>query len=188
MICGLEGILEWRGDDSVILNVGGVSFRVYVPASTLSTLDDVGNTVKLHTHLQVKEDSLTLYGFSSTEELELFQLLISVSGVGPKIALALLSALRPEQVIMAITSGNAEMLSRVPGVGQKMAARLVVELKGKLPHIEVAPPLDADVLAALTSLGYSMAEATRALASIPDSPDLPLEDRLKIALQHLSKG
>jgi Holliday junction DNA helicase RuvA len=188
MICGLEGILEWQGDDSVILNVGGVSFRVYVPASTLSKLDDIGSTAKLHTYLQVKEDSLTLYGFSSTEELELFQMLISVSGVGPKIALALLSALRPEQVTMAITSGNAEMLSRVTGVGQKMAARLVVELRGKLPRIEVPPPLDAEVLAALTSLGYSMAEATRVLESLPDTPDLTLEDRLKIALQHLSKG
>jgi len=188
MICGLEGILEWRGDYSVILNVGGVSFRVYVPTSTLSKLADIGSKAKLHTHLHVKEDSLTLYGFSSTEEVELFQVLISVSGVGPKIALSLLSALRPEQLNMAITSGSAEMLSRVPGVGQKMAARLIVELRGKLPRIEVLPPLDAEVLAALTSLGYSMAEATSALASIPDTPDLTLEDRLKIALQHLSRG
>ena len=188
MICGLEGILEWRGDNFVILNVGGVSFRVYVPTSTLSKLDDVGSTAKLHTHLQVKEDSLTLYGFCSTEELELFQVLISVSGVGRKIALGLLSALRPEQLTMAITSGNAEMLTRVPGVGQKMAARLIVELKGKLPSIEVPPPLDAEVLAALTGLGYSLTEATSALASLPAIPDLTLEDRLKMALQHLSKG
>jgi Holliday junction DNA helicase RuvA len=114
MIATLEGILEYRGNDSVIINVGGIGFRVYVPGSTLSRLGAVKGKVSLYTHLHVREDNISLYGFASSEELALFKNLISVSGVGSKVALALLSALNPEQLVMAITSGDIDLISQVP--------------------------------------------------------------------------
>jgi Holliday junction DNA helicase RuvA len=193
MIATLEGVLEYRGDDSIIINVGGVGFRVYVPGSTLSRLGAVKGKVCLYTHLHVREDNILLYGFSSGEELALFKNLISVSGVGAKVALALLSALTPEQIIGAITGGDTELLSQAPGVGKKLASRLVVELKGKLERErrEVGVPLapeSADVIVALTSLGYSLAEATKAISKLPDSKQLTLEEKVKMALQQLATG
>jgi len=193
MIATLEGILEYRGNDFVIINVGGIGFRVYVPGSTLSQLGAVKGKVSLYTHLHVREDNISLYGFASSEELALFKNLISVSGIGAKLALALLSALKPEQLVMAITSGDIDLLSQAPGIGKKMASRLVVELRGKLEKEwkEVALPLapeSGDVISALTGLGYSVAEATKAISKVPDSEDLSLEDKIKMALQQMVKG
>jgi len=193
MIATLEGILEYRGDDSIIINVGGIGFRVYVPSSTLSQLGAVKGKVSLYTHLHVREDNISLYGFASSEELALFKNLISVSGIGAKLALIILSALNPEQLIVAITSGDIDLLSQAPGVGKKMASRLVVELKGKLEKEwkEVALPLapeSADVIAALTGLGYSVAEATKAISKLPDSEELSLEEKIKMALQQMARG
>ena len=193
MIATLEGILEYRGNDSVIINVGGIGFRVYVPSSTLSQLGAVKGKVFLYTHLHVREDNVSLYGFASSEELALFKNLISVSGVGSKLALALLSTSNPEQLVMTITSGDIDLLSQVPGIGKKMASRLVVELRGKLEKEwkEVALPLapgSADVIAALTGLGYSLAEATKAISKLPDSEGLSLEEKVKMALQQVARG
>ena len=192
MIATLEGILEYRGNDSIIINVDGIGFRVYVPSSTLSQLGAVKGKVFLYTHLHVREDNISLYGFASSEELALFKNLISVSGIGAKLALALLSALNPEQLVMAITSGDIDLLSQAPGIGKKMASRLVVELKGKLEKEwkEVALPLapgSADALAALTGLGYSVAEATKAISKLPDSEELSLEEKIKMALQQMAR-
>jgi Holliday junction DNA helicase RuvA len=193
MIATLEGILEYRGNDSIIINVGGIGFRVYVPTSTLSQLGAIKDKVYLYTHLHVREDNISLYGFASSEELALFKNLISVSGIGAKLALALLSALNPEQLVMAITSGDIDLLSQAPGIGKKMASRLVVELRGKLEKEwkEVALPLapeSADVIAALTGLGYSLAEATKAISKLPDSGELNLEEKIKMALQQMTRG
>jgi Holliday junction DNA helicase RuvA len=193
MIATLEGILEYRGDDSIIINVGGVGFRIYVPGSTLSQLGVVKSKVFLYTHLHVREDNISLYGFVSSEELALFKTLIAVSGVGSKVALALLSALSPEQIVRAIISGDTDILSQAPGIGKKLASRLVVELRGKLEKEwqEVALPLapeSGDVIAALTGLGYSLAEATKAISKLPDSKGLSLEERIKMALQQMSRG
>jgi len=193
MIATLEGILEYRGDDSIIINVGGVGFRVYTPGSTLSQLGAVKGKVFLYTHLHVREDNISLYGFASSQELALFKNLISVSGVGSKAALALLSALSPEQIVRAITSGDTDLLSQTPGIGKKLASRLVVELRGKLEREwkEVALPLaseNADVIAALTGLGYSLAEATKAISKLPDSKGLSLEEKIKMALQQIASG
>jgi len=192
MIATLEGILEYRGTDSIIVNVSGIGFRVYVPSSTLSQLPAVKGKVSLYTHLHVREDNISLYGFASSEELALFRNLISVSGIGAKLALALLSAFSPEQLVMAITSGDTDFLSQAPGIGKKMASRLVVELRGKLEKEwkEVAVPLapeSADVIAALTGLGYSLAEATKAISRLPDSKKLSLEEKIKMALQHVAE-
>ena len=192
MIATLEGILEYRGNDSIIINVGGIGFRVYVPSSTLSQLEAVKGKVFLYTHLHVREDNISLYGFASSEELALFKNLISVSGIGAKLALALLSAFNPEQLVMAIIGGDIDLLTQAPGIGKKIAGRLVVELRSKLEKEwkEVALPLTpegGDVVAALTGLGYSLAEATKAISKLSNSEKLSLEEKIKMALQQMAR-
>ena len=191
MIASLKGKLESLGGDGAVIDVGGIGFRVYMPTSTLSTLGTIDKEVKLYTHLHLREDNATLYGFASTGELELFRVLINVSGLGPKLALAMLSAMDIESLMAAIATGNADLLTGIPGIGKKMANRLVLELKDKIgtgwaiaPAAQVAQE-NADVLAALTSLGYSLSEATRAVASLPQEQELSLEDRVKLALGYL---
>jgi Holliday junction DNA helicase RuvA len=191
MIATLEGTLEYRGVDSVIINVGGIGFQVHVPGSTLSQLGAIKDKVSLYTHLHLREDNVSLYGFASEEELALFKNLISVSGIGPKVALALLSALDPEQLAMAITGGNVDVISQVPGIGKKKAGRLVVELKGKLEREWKGALLplaaeDADAIAALTNLGYSLREATQAVSNLSDAKELTLEEKVRMALQQLA--
>ena len=192
MIAALEGVLEHRGTDSVVVKLGSVSLQVYVPGSTLNQLGSVGGSVYLHTHLHLREDNVALYGFSSVGELWLFQDLISVSGIGPKAALALLSALDPEQLSLAIVSGDVELLSHMPCIGKKMASRLVLELKSKLAKgwegLDVLPQAaeNADVVAALTSLGYSLRESSQAVSRLQNSQGLDLEAKVKLALQQLA--
>ena len=190
MIAGLRGKLESLGSDWAIINVGGIAFQVYLPTSTLATLGTIGEEVQLHTHLHLREDNATLYGFASVDELRLFQTLISVSGLGPKLALAMLSAMSVEKLTMAIATGSTDLLSVVPGIGKKMANRLILELKEKIGAGWITTPAaqlaqeNTDVLAALTSLGYSVSEANRAVASLPPSSDLSLEEKIKLALQY----
>ncbi len=193
MIATLEGKLEYRGIDSVIVKVGGVGVRVYLPRSDLPKLGNIGDKVSLYTHLHVREDNLSLYGFISSEEVALFKNLISVSGIGPKVAMSLLSGLSVEQLATAIVGGNIDLITQVPGVGKKLASRLVVDLKSKLEQewketAVLLAPEDSDAIAALTSLGYSLREATQAVSSIPDSPELSLEEKVRAALQRLSAG
>ncbi len=190
MIASIHGRLESLGSDWAIINVGGIGFQVYMPTSTLSTLGTIGEEVQLYTHLHLREDNATLYGFASADELRLFQTLIGVSGLGPKLALAMLSVMSVEKLIMAIATGSVDLLTVVPGIGKKVAERLVLELKEKIgagwittPGVQLAE-VNTDVLAALTSLGYSVSEATRAVATLPPSPDLSLEDKIKLALQY----
>jgi Holliday junction DNA helicase RuvA len=187
MIAGLQGKLQTIASNWAVVNVGGISFQVYMPTSTLSTLGAVGEEVELYTHFQLREDGATLYGFATAEELALFQTVTAVSGVGPKLALAMLSAMSAEKLAMAIGSGSTELLAEVPGVGKKVASRLVLELKGKvaggLAPAELAEE-NADVLTALTSLGYSVREASRAIATLPQDEKLSLEEKVKLALQY----
>jgi len=191
MIASLHGKLETLGVDWAVIDVNGVGFQVYMPTSTLSTLSSIGEEVHLHTSLVMREDSATLYGFGTAGELELFQILTSVSGLGPRLALAMLSAMSVEQVSMAIATGNTELLTVIPGIGKKMAERLVLELKDKIsaglisaPATSLAPG-NAEVIAALTSLGYSIAEASRAVSTLPSS-DLSLEEKVRLALQYFT--
>jgi Holliday junction DNA helicase RuvA len=190
MIASLRGKVASLGSDGAVIDVGGVGFQVYMPTSTLSALGVVGEEVKLHTHLYLREDNVTLYGFASTDELALFQTLLGVSGLGPRLALALLSAMNVEQLSMAIATGSADLLTVVPGVGKKLAGRLILELKEKIGAGWIATPAaqvaqeNADVLAALTALGYSVAEASRAVATLPPDQDSNLEDKIKLALQY----
>ncbi|MBA7561110.1 Holliday junction ATP-dependent DNA helicase RuvA [subsurface metagenome] len=192
MIASLYGKLESLGSDGAVINVGGIGFQVYMPTSTLSTLGAIGEEVKLHTYLHLREDNAALYGFASTDELGLFQNLISVSGLGPKLALAMLSAMNIERLTMAIATSSTDLLTEVPGIGKKMANRLILELKEKIgagwittPGVQLAEE-HAEVVAALTSLGYSVSEATRAVASLPSDSKLSLEDKVKLALAYFT--
>jgi len=191
MIASLNGKVESLSSNWAIINVNGVGFQVYMPTSTLSTLGAVGAEVKLHTHLYLREDNASLYGFASREELGLFQNLISVSGLGPKLALAMLSAMTIERLTMAIATSSADLLTEIPGIGKKMANRLILELKDKLGAGLIAAPIQLDeenkeVVAALISLGYSVAEASRAVSSIPPTSESSLEEKIKQALQYFA--
>jgi len=192
MIASLRGKLESLGSDGAIINVGGIGFQVSMPTSTLSTLGKIGEEVKIHTYLHLREDNAALYGFASTEELGLFQNLISVSGLGPKLALAMLSAMNIERLTTAIATSSTDLLTEIPGIGKKMANRLILELKEKIgagwittPAVQLAEE-NTEVLAALTSLGYSVAEATRAVGSLPPDSKLSLEDKVKQALAYFT--
>jgi Holliday junction DNA helicase RuvA len=193
VITALEGKLESLDSNSAVLKVGPLSLTVSAPASTLNQLGNVGDKVYLHTHLYLREDNIALYGFASTEELVLFQSLITVSGIGPRLALAVLSTLSPEQIINSIEGNDSDLLSQVPGIGKKIAGRIILELKGKLSKqlgAAIAPSLrqeDADVVTALTGLGYSLREATYAVSALSDSKGLALEEKVKLALQQLAK-
>ena len=188
MISSLHGKVESLGSDWVIINVGGIGFQVYMPTSTLSTMGAIGKEVQLYTHLHLREDNATLYGFAEAEELTLFQTLISVTGLGPKLALAMLSGMSIEQLVTAIATGSADLLTVIPGIGKKVANRIVLELKEKIGAGWITTPAtqlaqeNTDVLAVLTSLGYSAAEATKAVATLPADPDLSLEEKIKLAL------
>ena len=190
MISSLNGKVAALGSDFAVINVGGIGFQVFMPTSTLSAVGAVGKEAQLYTHLYLREDNATLYGFASPEELTLFQTLIGVSGLGPKLALAMLSGMNTEQLVTAIATGSADLLTVIPGIGKKVASRIVLELKEKIGAgwITTPPPElareNADVLAALTSLGYSAAEAAKAVATLPASPDLSLEEKIKLALAY----
>ena len=190
MIASLNGKVESLGSDWAIINVGGIGFQVYTPTSTLSTLGKIGEEVKLHTYLYLREDNATIYGFASAEELGLFQTLIGVSGLGPKLAVAMLSAMDIEKLTMAIATANADLLVEVPGIGKKMASRIILELKEKIGAGWITTPAaqlaqeNTEVVSALVSLGYSVTEANRAVATLPPSSDLNLEERIKLALQY----
>ena len=188
MIAGIEGKLKSRTASGAVIKVGGVSFHVHAPVSTLSALGNIGDTVSLYTNMQVREDSITLYGFATEEELETFRILLTVTGIGPKVALSVLSALNPGQLVLAVSSGNADMLSHIPGVGKKTAGRLLLELKDKMGGIAVGTPAAEgnDLTAALLGLGYSPSEVTSAIAALPASPGLTLEEKIRLALQQFS--
>jgi Holliday junction DNA helicase RuvA len=192
VIASLKGTLQALVSDGAVIDVHGLGFRVFMPTSTLSTLGAIGDEVELHTHLHLREDNATLYGFATPEELGLFQTLIGVSGLGPKLALSMLSVMSVEKLAMAIASSAADLLSEVPGIGKKTANRIILELKEKVAAgwLTTPPPEfaeeNAEVLAALTSLGYSVREASHAVATLPAEQNLSLEEKIKLALQYFT--
>ncbi len=193
MIVGLRGTLEAVAVDGAVIQVGGFSLRVQTPTSTLAALGPLGSQVHLHTHLYLREDLIALYGFGTEEELAIFERLLTVPRVGPKLALALLSVLGASDLVTAVMSSDIDRLAQVPGIGKKTASHLVLELKGKLESLDLAAaassPGDqsAEVVAALTGMGFSTAEARDAVKGLP-SGDLPVEERLRQALQRLSRA
>lgn len=191
MISRIRGTVLTLKPPAAIVDVQGVGFRVMCSQAALDTLD-LGRACDLHTHLIVREDDLSLYGFSSEEEVELFLLLLTVQGIGARTALAMLSKLAPETLREAIVTQQVETLSRVPGIGKKTAEKVIFSLKSKLGGLDVAPTMsavpltavDTEVIAALTALGYSIAEAQGALASLPRGEKLDLEEKLRRALAY----
>ncbi len=194
-IARLRGVIEATGDDWTIVGVAGVGVLASVPARLAEGLAR-GAPVTLFTHLHVREDALVLYGFASGDDLALFEQLISVSGVGPRVALALLSELDYADLTTAIASGHVDVLRKVSGVGQKTAERLVLELRDKVvPPAEAVPRareaerhVDAETVAALMGLGYSQAEAAAAAGRLPDDGDLPIEERVRRALAYFARA
>ncbi len=184
-IARLKGVVQERGPDWIVVAVGGVGFLVHVPVN-LAGRCQVGDPLELYTHLLVREDGIGLYGFAAAEEQRLFQMLIGVSGVGPKAALGLLSVMTAEALSQAIASGETGVLARAPGVGRKLAGRIVLELGGRLAAVAPAalPPSDGQVVAALTALGYSQAEALEAVARVELPAGASLEDKVRAALQY----
>ena len=185
MIATVRGRVISRGADHVIVEAAGVGYQVFVPRHPAASAND---DVLLHTHHVVREDAQLLFGFETREELALFELLISVSGVGPKAALAILSVSRPADVAAAISVGDAASLAKAPGVGKKTAERLIVDLRSKMGSMAVgafgveAPDGD-EAVAALRSLGYTVGEAQAALRGVPPPSKASTEERLAAALR-----
>jgi holliday junction DNA helicase RuvA len=191
MIATLRGEISQIEDTAIILEVGGVGLRVFVPAP-VRTRAKVGESTFLFTHLVVREDALTLYGFESQADRELYTILLGVDGVGPKVALSVLSTLSLDAIQRAVFAEESDILGRVPGVGKKTAQKMAIHLKDKLKPtdalagVAAMPDYDSEVLAALTALGYSVVEAQAAIQSIPKDASKDVEERLRIALQYFT--
>ena len=189
-IARLTGVVVECGPDWLIVDVNGVGYLVHGPVDTVAGAK-VGAEIALHTHLSVRDDGMTLYGFASSDERSLFQTLIAVSGVGPKVALALLSVMTVDELSYAIASENAAALSRAPGVGKKLASRIALELRDKLtaePRPAGVSGDSSDVVAALMGLGYSQSEALDAVAKSDLPADAPVEDKVRLALSYFGRA
>lgn len=190
MIGRLHGKLLEKNPPQILIDVSGVGYEVNVPMSTFCNLPEVGGELTLHTHFVVREDAQLLYGFATLAERAVFRALIKISGVGPKIALALLSGITVDQLKDAVDRGETGLLTKVPGIGKKTAERLVLELKGKLAGTGTATTAvptsgaRADVAAALIALGYSEREAAAATKKLPE--DCTVNDGLRLALKSLT--
>ena len=188
LISSVRGRLEAAGADWADIAVGGITLRVSMPSSSVESLGNPGDNVRLFTSMQVREDSMSLYGFDTVDARETFEVLIGISGIGPRVALSILSMFTPETLAAAVDAGDLKAFTPVPGVGRRTASRIVLELKGKLefePSDAAAAP-DAAAIDALTALGYSAAEAREALAAIPRADGNSTEDRVRLALAQLA--
>jgi len=191
MLDRLSGRVKEVNADHIVLEVGGVGLQVFVPAPTRDHLHS-GDNVFLLTHLVVREDALTLYGFETHEGRDFFNLLLSVNGVGPKLALSVLSTLTPDAIRRAIFHEQDEVFARVPGVGKKTAQKILLYLQDRIRMVAGLEPVaamsdvDTEVMNALTALGYSVVEAQSALQSIPRDAPQDIETRLRLALQYFA--
>ena len=192
MIASISGNLLFIGVDHAVIETGGVGFLVYAPRNVLGALGEIGVEVRLYTHLHIREDLLALYGFATSDQRNLFETLLSVSGVGPKVALSMLSSAPPDELRAAIGGGDTARLARVPGIGKKTAERLVLELRGKLdfkglPAVGATPALmaaNAELAEMLVGLGFSAAEASAAITALPADAPAELDERLRLALRY----
>jgi Holliday junction DNA helicase RuvA len=193
MIATIHGQVSYIGDDSLIVEVGGLGFQLYVPAPLRIKLR-VGDTAYIFTYLVVRQDALTLYGFETMEERVYFGLLLGVNGIGPRLALSILSSMTPDAIRRAVFTEQIELFSRVPGVGRKTAQKVILYLqdhiKAGLDSLQPASAtseIDAEVVNGLIALGYSVIEAQTATQNIPKNSPEDLESRLRIALQSLAR-
>jgi Holliday junction DNA helicase RuvA len=193
MIASIRGTLLAVGPDHVIVETGGVGFQIFAPRPVLGSLGATGGEVQFYTYLHIREDALALYGFATPDQRGLFEQFLSVSGIGPSVALGLLSSGTPDELRIAIAAGDVARLSRVPRVGKKTAERLVLELKSKvnLKGLPVPAGATPELLTAnnelaemLVSLGFSAAEANAAIAALPPDSPSELEERLRLALRY----
>ena len=187
LISSVSGTLQQTGANWIDIGVGGITLRISVPDSGVGNLGRVGEATTLYTSLQVREDSLALFGFQTEDERQTFETLLNISGIGPRLALAMLARFSPQALAQTVEEGDTRALSTVPGVGRRTASRIVLELKGKL-DLDFAggttSTVDADLLDALTALGYSDNEAREALSRT--AVDQPEEERIRAALEQLA--
>ncbi len=191
----IKGILALKGENFAVIDAGGVGYKIYTSANALAKLGEPGRAVQLFTHLYVKEDIQDIYGFPTNEELSTFLHLISVSGVGPKAALSILSVTTPERFALAVMSNDKRTITKAAGVGPKLAERVILELRDKIKTTDVLPQDAApetfeagaasEAVSALTVLGYSAEEAARAVSGLDEG--LALEDMVREALKKLMK-
>ena len=203
MISYIRGTLAEKNEDSAVVEAHGVGYQIFVPVPVLSELPPLGESVKIYTYFSVREDGMSLFGFLSRQDLAMFKQLIGINGIGPKSALGILSALRPDVLRMAVASGDAKTISRAPGVGPKTAQRIILDLKDKIRPEDVlaggreeslAVPEEIsgvgqagkEAVEALTALGYSAAEAAGAVKKVKITEEMTAEDVLKGALRHLA--
>ena len=187
MIATLRGEIIQKEDDALIVETNGIGMRVYVPSALRESVN-VGERMQFYTHFVVRQDAMSLYGFELLSERDLYTLLLSVSGIGPKLGLAILSSLNPDTVKRAVFNEEYDILNRVPGVGKKTAQRIVLALQDKLKptdalaEVAALTDTDSEVLEALAALGYSVVEAQTALQSLPKDAPSDIEERLRLAL------
>jgi Holliday junction DNA helicase RuvA len=193
MIASVTGIIRYIGKDHLVVGVSGVGLRIFVPRTVLEDPGGIGRHISLHTHLIVRENELALYGFESDEDLNLFEVLMGVNGVGPKVALAILSTLSPEVLKAAVMREDAAVLQRVPGIGKKTAERIMfylrdrLDLTGGAAAVPFISDADGELIAVLTGLGFSIVEAQTALQHIPREAK-ELDERVQSALQYLDQS
>ncbi len=201
MYAYIKGELAEINTDHIVIEAGGIGYQVFISLQTFDYLPSVGENLKIYTYLYLREDAMILYGFLTKDDLELFKLLISVSGIGPKGGLAILSTLEADDLRFAILSGDAKAISKAPGVGGKTAQRVILELKDKLSledafeakteHVQknaaaAGGSVKNDAGMALTALGYSSTESLKAVSAVEITEDMDVEEVLKAALKHLS--
>ena len=190
LISMIRGNIQNIGDEWLDLAVGGIVFRIAVPTSNISQLDPKGSKNELFTSLQVREGSMSLFGFLTEDERKTFEILININGIGPKMALNLLSILSPDSLSSAVNLGDINAFTVVPGVGKKMASRIILELKGRvdLSDQQYKNSPDEELTNALMSLGYTLSEIRKAVLNINYSDSATLEDKVRSALNNLSNS
>ena len=200
MLYNVKGILTVSDVNFIVVECGGVGFKCYTTLNTIKSIGTVGSEVNVYTHLAVREDAMDLYGFSTINELDAFKLLITVSGIGPKAAVAILSELTPDKLALCIASGDAKSITKAQGVGKKTAERVVLELKDKMGNIAIGEGASvvstastvlessnsAEAVEALVALGYSQSDAAVIVGSMDKS--MPVDDMIRLALKQLARN
>lgn len=199
MFAYIKGSLEQKSNNYVVIDVGGIGYKIFMATKAIEALGEIGEIVKVHTHYYVREDNISLYGFNTNEELRMFELLLQVSGIGAKSAIAMLSEISPSSFALAVISDDISQLVKIPGIGKKTAARIVLELKDKLKTEEAIAKTEevklsitneeetSEAIAALQVLGYTKREIEKALENV-DTKNLQLEEIIKQGLKNLARN
>ena len=199
MFAYIKGSLEQKSNNYVVIDVGGIGYKIFMATKAIEALGEIGEVVKVHTHYYVREDNISLYGFNTNEELRMFELLLQVSGIGAKSAITMLSEISPSSFALAVISDDISQLVKIPGIGKKTAARIVLELKDKLKTEEAITKTEevklsitneeetSEAIAALQVLGYTKREIEKALENV-DTKNLQLEEIIKQGLKNLARN